>query len=143
MISKKRASRYCPLNLLLLTVGGYFRISANNFFTFVLMTTSSLRGAFSFKAFRNFLTSTMYCLCKCFRYSEVLSFIHTVSFHTIIFGRYYKLYTTRQYNRSEHSWVIWGIATPCAKGLLSRYFHLCLLVNISIKQCKYHLFSGH
>jgi hypothetical protein len=43
------------------------------------MRISSLRGAFSCKAVMNFPTSAIYCLCKCIRYSVVLSFMLTNS----------------------------------------------------------------
>ena len=54
--------------------GGFLRISVSNFLTFVLIEISSLRGASSFNALRNFLTSFIYCLCRSLKYSVLLFF---------------------------------------------------------------------
>jgi len=61
------------------------------------METSSLRGAFSFKALRNFLTSFIYWLCRCVKYSVRLFFILHKFPRYSNFQYYYKPYTTSKF----------------------------------------------
>lgn len=75
---------------------GCWRISARIFLTFVLIEMSSFRGAFSFKAFRNFFTSFIYCRWSILKYSIVRSFIHNQFTRYIIFYKSITIYIPLQ-----------------------------------------------
>lgn len=71
---------------------GCWRISVRSFFTFVLIDINSFRGAFSFKAVRNFFTSLIYCRCSNLKYSVVRLFIHNQFTQYIIFYKSITIY---------------------------------------------------